>query len=867
MIPITQIFLNKEKNTIPKQIKKQKNYVELLYDIIEKFWLKKKNISINDINLIMIDNNDKKYMITSEEDLNDYYDKIKEFEFYIIEKGLKESKIINDIDKIINNYNINLSNNNLDFSDIINKFKQNFDKNLSRITDSSNIINKKEKQKDYKIIIVLNNLEKRTDIISCNFMTFNNIKIKNIGNETYKKLLFVKDEQNSSKNINFISNSYEGTNFQNLTLESEFTPNEESDKFSMTLKIKNPEFEKSYQMIIYIRETLNGKNLSNELKIKVKIKKMEKQEKQVKIKVDDIFDELNKNYINIALKREEIFLIKEKIKEEKLDKDKVIKWILSQPEKFNINSIIFLGEKKKIFKLTQKEARFISLSSNKIKNIGKKSYNYLKLIIDEQKTSKDFIFYEQEQYNSKKLILTLKEGKFKPGDELELNTTLSIKNPKNGQNYKMYIYIRDGKDKEEKNLSNPFEINVNIIENNSKSNINHISENEQKNFINLSNVLNNEINDINLSSINYINSSTDILKSNIIGPAPIPEPIKNQGEDIIFIKDKRELEYDKNNAGYIQIDKIGIKNISNKSFKSLSFFLDKEKSFKDFHFFGNIKDEFQCQDLSIFGAILPPGEIQEFDSVLSIKNPEPGKCYKMYIYVVDDKKNKLSKNFEIIVKIKKPKDEEDPKKIMEKKINQIYEELINEINNLENIVNINNLKDKIKEKNCDKNAVKSWILEKIKKTKAENIYNELIKSIETEITKNEIIEKIINENKNLEEIKEWVKEQNKIKEQEKAELIYEEISKEINLDDKDKNEVINKIIELKFDKEQIKEFYNKNVDELAEKMYEELDEEYNVSGYFDEDEVKEKIKEYNYDREKIIKWTEEKFYFYLSNNN
>ena len=113
-------------------------------------------------------------------------------------------------------------------------------------------------------------------------MTFNNIKIKNIGNESYKKLLFVKDEQNSSKNINFISNAYEGTNFQNLTLESEFTPNEESDKFSMTLKIKNPEFEKSYQMIIYIRETLNGKNLSNELKIKVKIKKMEKQEKQYK---------------------------------------------------------------------------------------------------------------------------------------------------------------------------------------------------------------------------------------------------------------------------------------------------------------------------------------------------------------------------------------------------------------------------------------------------------------------------------------------------------------------------------------------------------------------------------------------------------
>ena len=415
--------------------------------------------------------------------------------------------------------------------------------------------------------------------------------------------------------------------------------------------------------------------------------------------------------------------------------------------------------------------------------------------------------------------------------------------------------LSDFKKNIEKDLNEIIEQKSKIMETNiNKSllgHINNISEYEQKNFANLSN----ELNDIN-NKINDIRLASDELKDIIPGHGPVPEPIKNQGEDIIFIKDKIELELDKRKAGYIPIEKIKIKNISKKSFKSLTFFLDKEKSFKDFHFFGNLEDEYQCQDLSIVGAILPPGEIQEFDSVLSIKNPEPGKCYKMYIYVVDDKKNKLSKNFEIIVKIKKSNEEEDPKKIMEKKINQIYDELINEINNLENIVNINNLKDKIREKNCDKNAVKSWILEKIKKTKAENIYNELIKSIETEITKNEIIEKIINENKNLEEIKEWVKEQNKIKEQEKAELIYEEISKEINLDDKDKNEVLNKIIELKFDKEQIKEFYNNNDDELAEKMFEELDEEFVISNFIDEDEFKEKIKEYNYDRDKIVKWIE-----------
>ena len=89
---------------------------------------------------------------------------------------------------------------------------------------------------------------------------------------------------------------------------------------------------------------------------------------------------------------------------------------------------------------------------------------------------------------------------------------------------------------------------------------------ELKNFANLSN----ELNDIN-NKINDIRLASDELKDIIPGHGPVPEAIKNQGEDIIFIKDKRELEYDKNNAGYIQIDKIGIKNISKKSFKSLSF--------------------------------------------------------------------------------------------------------------------------------------------------------------------------------------------------------------------------------------------------------------------------------------------------------
>ena len=40
-------------------------------------------------------------------------------------------------------------------------------------------------------------------------------------------------------------------------------------------------------------------------------------------------------------------------------------------------------------------------------------------------------------------------------------------------------------------------------------------------------------------------------------------------------------------------------------------------------------------------------------------------------------------------------------------------------------------------------------------------------------------------------------------------------------------------------------------------MFEELDEEYGISGFKDEDEVKEKIRELNLNREAIVKWIEE----------
>ena len=46
-------------------------------------------------------------------------------------------------------------------------------------------------------------------------------------------------------------------------------------------------------------------------------------------------------------------------------------------------------------------------------------------------------------------------------------------------------------------------------------------------------------------------------------------------------------------------------------------------------------------------------------------------------------------------------------------------------------------------------------------------------------------------------------------------------------------------------------------DEEIDKMYEELNEEYGVSGFKDEDEVKEKIREFHLNREEVVRWIEE----------
>ena len=189
-------------------------------------------------------------------------------------------------------------------------------------------------------------------------------------------------------------------------------------------------------------------------------------------------------------------------------------------------------------------------------------------------------------------------------------------------------------------------------------------------------------------------------------------------------------------------------------------------------------------------------------------------------------------------------------------------------------------KQQIKANNNDINKVKNWIQskaqeyqEQLKNQQIESIYNGLAAEIgDMNIEKNEIIDIIKNENYDMGRIKERINKK-------KAENIYNKLKDECDFDGKDNDEIINKIIELNFNEDEIKEQYKKerqggddnrdnNVgggdaaaggedNEEIDKMFEELDEEYGISGFKDEDEVKEKIRELNLNRDAIVKWIEE----------
>ena len=223
----------------------------------------------------------------------------------------------------------------------------------------------------------------------------------------------------------------------------------------------------------------------------------------------------------------------------------------------------------------------------------------------------------------------------------------------------------------------------------------------------------------------------------------------------------------------------------------------------------------------------------------------------MLIYVKEKKDDEeLSDPLEIIIKINKI---EDPNEQRKKQANQIYEEIKKELLEYQDLMNKDKIINKLLSNNLNKEEIINYIISKKKKVpekkltddeKAEKIFEEL-KFYNTNFNREEIIALIKEKNFQKEIVENWINE--KISQE-----IYDELIKLDNVDKtkiiKEKEEVLKKMVELQFDKEEIELFY------IIDKLYNELEDEYNISGFIDEEEAKNKIRELKCNKELLIEW-------------
>ena len=265
---ILKSALNERENQLLAEVDdlfKKSSFEEEIIEENEKLPLKiKKSFeSINDIEKKEIElNSEINYYLEFEKNLN----KIDELNESINKYNLSQTKIIfeynnDEILNLIKNFgNFKKENkNNIEQSDIINEF--NFNAN-----PLDNLINE---EKDFDIKFENEKIEKNIYYKESKFFTIENIKIINIGQLSFQNLCFVKDKDNSSDDLNFLSTSKIIYNHE-LTMEEKLKPNDMSS-FDIILNISYPKPGKTYKMMIYVREKDKDKNLSKSLEISIKL--------------------------------------------------------------------------------------------------------------------------------------------------------------------------------------------------------------------------------------------------------------------------------------------------------------------------------------------------------------------------------------------------------------------------------------------------------------------------------------------------------------------------------------------------------------------------------------------------------------------
>ena len=461
-------------------------------------------------------------------------------------------------------------------------------------------------------------------------------------------------------------------------------------------------------------------------------------------------------------------------------------------------------------------------------------------------------------------------------DILEINIDEIIKEVFNNDAYKKELEINN------KQLSDNFKSNLelsinSIIEERQKVLVNDIdsklkifvddfSKNQKENK-DLVVEMKYEINDIK-DHINEMSSAILDFKNNFdnfkknFKPEPKPIPIKM----IKFEQKKIERIIEMKAAKFININNINIINAGNVSFKNLCFIKEQENSSNDLRFFSNSKETNEYE-------ISMQGELKPKDSLpcaitMNINNPQAGQEYKIIINVKENDEI-VSDSFEIIIKINKPKEEEDPRKQKEIQANKAFEEIKNQFPNHENLINKNDIINKLIENNINKNEIINDIKNQIKKieedeknARVEQLYSELNLS-NSNINKNEINAIIKEKNFDKEEIQKWIDAKVQAQNREKAQNLYNNLRNDQNLDfSKCPNEeaILNKIIELRFNEGEIRNFFEKKggeEDPLVIEIFNELEEEYSITGIKEKEEVIDKIKELKCDRDKIKEWADD----------
>ena len=322
-----------------------------------------------------------------------------------------------------------------------------------------------------------------------------------------------------------------------------------------------------------------------------------------------------------------------------------------------------------------------------------------------------------------------------------------------------------------------------------------------------------------------------------------------------FNKDKIDLKIDIENAKYICVNDIIIENIGEKDmiFDKLYFAIDKNKSDKDITF-SDVNNLYVYQLPNKKGIIY--GKPENFNITLKIDSPKIDKTYTAYFYIKDNNKEnspKLSNPFIINIKLLK-KEEINQIKMQKDEANKLYDEY-NKLYKLSELCSKEEVIKNFLELKNEKILIEKWINVKMeeKEKKIKQLYDELniVYNFENYIfNKNDILNKFKELNFDKEKIIKWIESEIEINVN-KALIIYHKLNFPNPIDE---IEAIRKIISENFNEENINNWITNWKIDQEENLLVIFNEEYSILKFLTEDKIIKKIRELDYNIDKINEW-------------